>query len=67
MKPPINHMMLHQDTLADEFAEILGYRTSHEGLVLPASGGGGAPGAGDVTDESGDQLTDESGLEITDE
>lgn len=35
MKPPLNHMMLHEDTLADEFEAILGYRTSHEGIVLP--------------------------------
>lgn len=34
MKPPLNHMMLNDDTLADEFDAILGYRTSHESLVL---------------------------------
>ena len=35
MKPPLNHMMLNQDTLADELDAIVGYRTSHAGLVLP--------------------------------
>jgi len=30
--------MLNQDALADDFATILGYRTSHAGLVLGASG-----------------------------
>lgn len=34
MKPPLNHMMLHADALADEFDAILNYRASHEGLVL---------------------------------
>lgn len=32
-KTALRHMMLHDDTLADEFETILGYRTSHEGLV----------------------------------
>lgn len=67
MKPPLNHMMQHNDALAEDFERILGYRTSHAGLVLPAAGGGDPPGAGDLTDESGEQLTDESGEEIVDE
>ena len=34
MKPPLNYMMLNADTLATEFNNIIGYRTSHAGLVL---------------------------------
>lgn len=37
MNSAIRHMMLHQDTLADEYDAILGYRTSHAGIVLPAA------------------------------
>ena len=36
-KPPLNYMMLHEDTLADEFDAILGLRTSHAGVVLPGT------------------------------
>lgn len=32
-KTALRHMMLHSDTLADEYDAILGYRTSHAGLV----------------------------------
>lgn len=33
------HMILHDDALADEFDAILGYRSSHADIVLPAPGG----------------------------
>jgi len=33
VRPPLNHLMLNEGALADDFATILGYRTSHAGLV----------------------------------
>ncbi len=39
MRPPLNHMMLHEDVLADEFDAIVNYRVMHAGLVLPGGGG----------------------------
>lgn len=34
MKPPLNYMMKNTGALADNYANILGYRNSHSGLVL---------------------------------
>lgn len=58
----LRHMMLHGDTLADEFDAILGYRTSHSGLVLPAALVG--VGANDLLLESGDHLLLETGYAV---
>lgn len=55
MRPPLNHMLLHEDTLAGEFERILGYRKTHAGLVQAASG------ASTVLLENGDRLLLEDG------
>lgn len=59
MRPPLNHMMLHSDALADEYEAILGYRTTHAGLVLPAAGVG--VGVDNILLEDGSNLLLEDG------
>lgn len=63
MRPPLNYMMLHTGTLADEFDAILNYRSIFGTLVL--GGSGSTPGG--ITDEFGTEITDEFGTVITDE
>ena len=59
-KPALRHMMLNDDVLAGEFETILGYRTSHAGIVLP----GGVPGNA-ITTIGGDAITTIGGDVIT--